>query len=90
MENLFEFIKSHTFKREALTLPINGKEENWDYLTIYDKDGKIVARSQRHHFEGTIFLIYEGLTFMCEPLAKNYGENQIFVSIESIKSSYQS
>ncbi len=65
-------------KRESLTLPINGKDETWDYLTLYDKDGNIVLRSGNYHPEADIRLIWEDMEFVASRT------KEILITFESI------
>lgn len=65
--------------RERLTLPINGKDEVWDYLTLYDASNNIVLRSEHSHSEGEIRLLWEGLMFVSPGNSK-----EIFVTFDSI------
>lgn len=78
-------VQDLVFKREALTLPINDNPETWDYLTIYRPDGLVEARSGPHHPEGIIELVHEGFTIVAPSLARNYGEENIYITIASIK-----
>lgn len=78
-------IRNIQCKRESLTLPINGKDENWDYLTIYDEKDNVLMRSGHHHFEGTIRMTYNDLVFMAPPLSKEYGEEYIYITVKSLK-----
>jgi hypothetical protein len=71
-------------KREELTLPINGKDEMWTYLTIYDEDGNVLSRSERSHPEGDIIHKYDGLTYFC---MRGYN-GSVFVTLDSINNKF--
>lgn len=79
-----EVLHGINVKREELLLPVNGNMESWDYLTVYDNQNNVLARSTQHHPEGTIRLEYKGLQFMATTLARNYGEDQIFIQLKSV------
>jgi hypothetical protein len=72
-------------KRESLTLPINGNDETWDYLTMYDENNNIIKRSNHVHPETDVFLEYEGLEFGASPSALKNGEDNIFITVSSLK-----
>lgn len=76
-------ITNITAKRESITLPINGNEETWTYLTLYDQDDEVVVRSGHYHPEGDIHLEYEGLVFVS---LKN---REVYVTFESLKTVVQ-
>lgn len=79
-------ITSITAKRESLSLPDTEKSHNttWDYLTLYNQDNEIIARSNRCHSEGDIELEYEGLIFF-SPHGYMGDTNQISISFNSLK-----
>ena len=78
-------IKNINCQRESLTLPINGKDETWDYLTIYDEKGNILKQSGHHHPEGTIRLEYNELIFVAPSISKDRGEEYIYITVKSLK-----
>lgn len=78
-------INNLIFKRESLTLPINHREEQWDYLTIYNEEREIIARSLPTHPENVVRLKYDGFDIIALPSARETGEHQILISISSIK-----
>jgi len=73
------------FKRENLVLPINGKEEGWDYLTIYNTKGDVVARSGHAHPEHIIHMKHEGFEIVAPPQSREDEEESIYITIASIK-----
>lgn len=73
------------FRRESLLLPVNGNDETWDYLTLYNEKNEVIVRSKHYHPEGTIHINYEGFNIIAPPLAKTEGENSIYITIASIK-----
>ena len=79
-------ITNITAKRESLSLldAEAGHNTTWDYLTLYNQDNEIITRSKRHHTEGTIELIYEGLLFFAPPISKDHTE-YISISFNSLK-----
>lgn len=63
-------------KREKLLLPINlgdglVQDEEWDYLSIYDPSGRLLARSAPHRAEDFIQMNYDGLSFIVFPAYDN-------------------
>lgn len=73
-------------KRESLSLPDIevGHNTTWDYLTLYNQDGEVIIRSDRHHPEGDITLQYEGLIFFATPYTKS-NPDYISISFNSLK-----
>lgn len=72
-------------KRESLTLPIDDVDETHDYLTIYNQDGEIVARSEPFDGDEDTDLEYDGYIFMAPPVAIEDGEYMIYITVQSIK-----
>jgi len=51
-------------KREDLRLPIDGRPQQWNYLSIYDKHNNLLKRSEPHHFEtDIIYMEYDGIIY---------------------------
>lgn len=73
------------FKRESLTLPVNGNDETWDYLTIYNLKGEIVTRSSHAHPEHIIHIKYDGFEIVAPPQSREDEEESIYITIASIK-----
>lgn len=73
-------------KRESLSLPDaeNNATSTWDYLTLYNQDDEIIARSKRYHPEGDIELYYEGLLFVSMAGHSN-PDTYIFIQFNSLK-----
>jgi hypothetical protein len=71
-------------KRESLSID-NDKE--YDYLTLYNQDDMILARSDKYHPQSPIELEYEGLIFLSPAgrMFKDRGEIDISILFVSLK-----
>lgn len=54
----------YNIKRESLTLPSNGNEETWDYITLYNNDDEVISRSKHHHPEDIIYHEYDDIVYV--------------------------
>lgn len=73
-------------KRESLTLLNEGtnKDETWEHLTLYDKEGQILIKSERNHPENSeIRVEYDGLVYV----ATRSGD--VFVTYQSLLNKFQ-
>lgn len=79
-------ITNITAKRESLSLPDTeaGHNTTWDYLTLYNQDNEVIARSDRYKPESNIELEYEGLVFI-SPYGYMGDTDRISISFNSLK-----
>ena len=77
-------ITNITAKRESLKMLINGVDEAWNYLTLYDQNNDVIIRSIHHAPEEDIELEYEGLIFFA-PAKSIYDSNHISINFNSLK-----
>jgi len=66
-------------KRESFTLPVNGIEETWVYLSLYDNKGELVSRSTGVNNEQTIRHVYDGLTYV-----SNGFNDEVLITYDSL------
>ncbi len=73
-------------KRESLTLFNEDSQHNetWDHITIYDKDGNVLARTGRNHPESHIELEYDELVYV-----SHYNKGPIMVTWESLINKFE-
>jgi len=64
-------------KAGEVDVPTMAPEVRYDYLTIYDQMGKVLARSNGHAMNSTIRLVYHGVMFIATP-----GHEDAEISIE--------
>lgn len=67
-------------KREHLVVKNEeGKEFQWDFLTLYDEAGQIIIRSKQGTIIDTLTVEYNNLLFVCMP------NSDVFVTFDSLK-----